>query len=310
MCTVLQPGLLSTVQDQGRTGYRAFGMPSSGVMDRYAAGLANILAGNATTAAVLEMTLQGGSFRFASEAYVAIAGADMQARLNGRPLKNWSGTYVPPDSELVFGRAVNGCRSYLALHGGIAEPSVMGSRSTYTRAGLGGLDGRALRTDDVLRIGRSTTLPSAPRELPRELAPRYGSEVRLRVILGPQDAMFTAHGLHTLFNGAFTVSPRNDRMGVMLEGPAVQHEDGADIISDAIHAGAIQVPGDGHPIVMMADCQTTGGYAKIGYVISADLPRLAQAQAGDRVRFVQSSDEEAVAALAAEQRAYETTARG
>ena len=310
MCTVIQPGMLSTVQDQGRRGYRAFGMPSSGVMDRYAATMSNILAGNPATAAVLEMTLVGGSFRFASEAYIAIAGAEMKARLNGQPLKNWSGVYVPPDSELAFDRAADGCRSYLALHGGIAEPSVLGSASTYTRAALGGLDGRALRADDVLRIGRSAVLPSAARELPRELVPRYGSDVRLRVILGPQDAAFTAEGLRTLFSGAFKVSPRNDRMGILMEGPTVQHVKGADIISDAIAAGAIQVPGDGHPIVMMADCQTTGGYAKIGFVISADLPRLAQARAGDGVSFVESSDEEAVAALAAEERNYARASAG
>jgi antagonist of KipI len=310
MCTVIQPGMLSTVQDQGRQGYRAFGMPSSGVMDRYAATMANILAGNPATAAVLEMTLVGGSFRFASEAYIAIAGADMKACLNGQPLKNWSGVYVPPDSELVFDRAADGCRSYLALHGGIAEPSVLGSGSTYTRAALGGLDGRALRVDDVLRIGRSTALPSAARELPRELVPRYGSDVRLRVILGPQDAAFTTEGLRTLFSGAFKVSPRNDRMGILMEGPTVQHANCADIISDAIAAGAIQVPGDGHPIVMMADCQTTGGYAKIGFVISADLPRLAQARAGDGVSFVESSDEEAVAALAVEERNYARASAG
>ncbi|MBU5612861.1 5-oxoprolinase subunit C family protein [Geomonas azotofigens] len=310
MCTVIKPGMLTTVQDRGRTGYRAFGMPVSGVMDRYAASMANILAGNDPGAAVLEMTMLGGTFRFPNETYLAVCGADMQGTLNGKKIKNWSAFYVPANSELCFGYAVNGCRSYLAFYGGIAVPEVLGSRSTYTRAGIGGFDGRALQADDVIEIAKADRMPFAPRELSYHHLPKYGSEVRLRVIPGPQEGLFTPEGLRSLFSQSFTVSPRNDRMGVLLEGPTIEHAAGPDIISDALSAGAIQVPGDGHPIIMMADCQTTGGYAKIGFVIGPDLSKLAQAKAGDSVTFVECGDQEAVAALAAENLSYEKAALG
>lgn len=305
MCTVLQPGMLTTIQDQGRIGYRAFGMPVSGVMDRYAATMANILAGNAPDQAVLEMTLLGGTFRFPNEAYLAVCGADMQGRLNGRKIKNWSAFYVPANSELTFDYAVSGCRTYLAFYGGIAFPRILGSRSTYTRAAIGGLEGRALQAEDVIEIGKGDAMPFALRELSYHHLPKYPNEIRVRIILGPQDDLFTEEGRQTLFSSSFTVSSRNDRMGILLEGPTIQHVSGPDIISDALCAGAIQVPGDGHPIIMMADCQTTGGYAKIGFVISPDLSKLAQAKAGDTVTFVECSDAEAVAALTAEQQSYE-----
>jgi len=300
--------MLTTIQDQGRIGYRAFGMPVSGVMDRYAATMANILAGNEPDAAVLEMTLLGGTFRFPNEAYLAVCGADMQGTLNGRKIKNWSAFYVPANSELAFDYATSGCRTYIAFYGGIAAARVLGSSSTYTRACIGGLEGRALQCDDVIEIGKGDAMPFDLRELSYHHLPKYTNELRVRVIPGPQDDLFTAEGLRTFFNSSFTVSARNDRMGILLEGPTVQHVTGPDIISDALCAGAIQVPGDGHPIIMMADCQTTGGYAKIGFVISPDLSRLAQAKAGDTITFVECSDAEAVAALKAEQQSYEKAA--
>jgi len=302
--------MLTTIQDQGRIGYRAYGMPVSGVMDRYAATMANILVGNEPDAAVLEMTLLGGTFRFPNEAYMAICGADMQGTLNGKKIRNWSAFYVPANSELAFEYAVSGCRAYLAFYGGIAVPKVLGSRSTYTRAAIGGLEGRALQADDVIEIGKAAAMPYAARELSYHHLPKYMNEIHVRVILGPQDDLFTAKGLQTLFSSSFTVSSRNDRMGILLEGAKIEHVSGPDIISDALCAGAIQVPGDGLPIIMMADCQTTGGYAKIGFVISPDLSKLAQAKAGDTVTFVECSDAEAVSALAAEKQSYEKAAIG
>ncbi len=310
MCTVIKPGMLTTIQDQGRIGYRAYGMPVSGVMDRYAATMANLLAGNETGAAVLEMTLLGGTFHFPNEAYLAVCGADMQGTLNGRRIKNWSAFYVPANSELAFDYAASGCRTYLSFYGGIAVSPVLGSRSTYTRAVIGGLEGRALQADDVIEIGKGDEMPFALRELSYHHLPKYTHEIRVRVIPGPQDDLFTTEGVRTLFGGSFTVSSRNDRMGILLEGATIQHVSGPDIISDALCAGAIQVPGDGHPIIMMADCQTTGGYAKIGFVISPDLSKLAQAKAGDTITFVECSDGEALAALAAEQLSYEKAAIG
>lgn len=308
MCTVIDPGTLSTIQDQGRTGYRAFGVPVSGVMDRYAFTMANILAGNVRDAAVVEMTLCGGRFGFPCEAYVAVCGADMQGKLNGKPIKNWSGFYVPANSELAFSYAVTGCRTYLALSGGIAVPQVMGSHSTYLRAGIGGHEGRALQAGDVLEIARVAALPYRLNELAYPLIPKYAGDLRLRVILGPQDDLFTDAGITTLLNSGYVVSTRNDRMGYLLEGATIAHKNGADIVSDGLCPGAVQIPGNGMPIIMMADCQTTGGYAKIATVVGPDLTKLAQAKAGDRVSFATCSDAEAIAALAAEKKRYEKAA--
>jgi biotin-dependent carboxylase-like uncharacterized protein len=305
MCTVIDPGTLSTVQDQGRTGYRAFGVPLSGVMDRYASTMANILAGNSRDAAVIEMTMCGGRFRFSCEAYVAVCGADMQGKLNGNPIKNWSGFYVPANSELAFGYAANGCRAYLAFSGGVDEPPIMGSRSTYLRAGIGGHEGRALQAGDVLEIARVAALPYRLNELARPLVPKYASDLRLRMILGPQDDLITDAGTATLLTSGYTVSTRNDRMAYVLDGAAVAHKTGADIVSDALCPGAVQIPGNGLPIIMMADCQTTGGYAKIGTIIGPDLAKLAQAKAGDRVTFASCGDAEAIAALIREKQQYE-----
>jgi biotin-dependent carboxylase-like uncharacterized protein len=301
--------MLSTIQDRGRTGYRAFGMPLSGVMDRYAFRMANILAGNGPDDAVVEMTLRGGRFSFPREAYVAICGADMQARLNGETVKNWSGFPVPANSELAFDAAETGCRTYLAVSGGIAVPPIMGSRSTYLRARLGGFQGRALQAGDALEIAQVEALPSALNELADSYVPRYENELRLRVMLGPQDDLFTEDGILTFLSCGYAVSYRNDRMGYVLEGAAITHKNGADIVSDALCPGAVQVPGNGRPIIMTADCQTTGGYAKIATIISPDLPKLAQAKAGDRIHFVACSDEDAIAALIAENKCYEEALR-
>ena len=309
MLTVIKPGMLTTIQDQGRIGYRSYGMPVSGVMDHYAATMANILAGNHSDAAVLEMTMLGGTFRFERDSYVAVCGADMQAKLNGEPVRNWSGFPVISGSELVFQYAVSGCRGYLAVYGGLDVPEVLGSRSTYIRAAIGGLDGRALKTGDCLEILKTISCRSAARELPELYIPEYISEISLRVIFGPQKDLFTSAGVQTLLNSSFTVSARNDRMGILLEGPKVEHVTGPDIISDALCAGAIQVPGDGQPIIMMADCQTTGGYAKIGFVISTDLSKIAQAKAGDSISFVECSDIEAVTMLAVERLSYERASK-
>ena len=298
---VVKPGLLSTVQDQGRHGFLAYGVSVSGAMDRMASGIANILAGNDPDAALLEMTLLGGTFRFERGAYLAICGADMGGVLNGIPIRNWSGFSVPPGGELAFGHARNGCRAYLALRGGIAVPPVLGSRSTLLRASIGGLGGRALRTGDLLPLGEALEQGMAQRTLSRRLVPEYPGEIRLRVLPGPQDDHFTRQGLATFFGSVYTITPRNDRMGLCLDGPRVMHRNGADIVSDALCAGAVQVSGDGLPMIMGADHQTTGGYAKLGVVIGADLSRLAQARQGTRVRFVRCTDAAAVAALRREQ---------
>lgn len=304
MISVINPGMLTTVQDAGRWGWQAYGMPVAGVMDRFAFTVINMLAGNDKNAAVLEMTLTGGSFRFEEAAWAAIGGADMQADLNGVNVRNWSSFYIPAGSELSFGFALKGCRSYLAVQGGFDVPEVLGSRSTYLRAGIGGFAGRALKSGDMLKIGAASSQIPYNCALPVQLVPDYGGETILRVMLGPQEDLFTTEGIETLFGGTYTVTNESDRMGCRLDGPVIKHAGKPDIVSDALCRGAIQVPGHGMPIIMLADCQTTGGYAKIGTVIGPDLTRLAQAKPGDAVRFKLVSDAEAVGVLRAERELY------
>jgi antagonist of KipI len=294
--SVVKAGLLSTVQDEGRPGYLAFGVPLAGAVDAEAYAVANLLAGNPRGAAAIEMTLLGGTFRFQEGAYVAIAGADMQAALDGDRVAPGSAFPVPRGGVLAFSSALDGCRAYLAVRGGIDVPPFLGSRSTYTRAAVGGLGGRALVAGDDLPVGPAPA-PPPPRALHRRDLPRRGGELSLRVLLGPQDDRFAPEGLAAFLGSAYSVTNRNDRMGYRLEGPVIRHRDGPDIVSDALLPGAVQVPGSGVPIVMMADAHTVGGYAKIACVIGADLPLLAQARRGDTVRFRRCSPAEAVRAL-------------
>ncbi|MEK6696067.1 MAG: biotin-dependent carboxyltransferase family protein [Candidatus Deferrimicrobiota bacterium] len=304
MILVVAPGFLTTVQDEGRRGYRAFGMSWAGPMDRYAHAAANLLAGNPSGAAALEMTMAGGSFRFDEAAYVAVCGAEMGAEVNGAPTGNWCAFPVPAGGTLSFGTVRTGCRAYLAVRGGIDVPEVLGSRSTYTRAGIGGLGGRALAAGDLLAPGEGGNGETCPRSLSAPLIPSCGGEIRLRVLPGPQDDMFTPGGITTFFSAPYAVTDRNDRMGYRLDGPAVRHVGAADIVTDALMPGAVQVPGDGIPIVMAADCPTTGGYAKIGTVIGTDLRLLAQARRGDTVYFIRCPEEAAITALREERAAY------
>ena len=305
MITIIKPGLLTTIQDSGRWGYQAYGMPVAGAMDRYAYNIANIMVGNDCNAAVLEMTVLGATLRFDHAAWASLCGADMQGTLNGENIKNWSSFYIAAGSELTFGYAAHGCRSYLAVHGGIDVPLVLGSRSTYTRAGVGGVDGKALQVGSTLVVGKQQVdLTMQLRTLPTAFIPQYSSELTVRVLLGPQDDLFAEQGITTFFNSEYTISAEADRMGYRLEGPPIKHRGAPDIISDALCQGAIQVPGHGMPIVMMADRATTGGYAKIGTVIGPDLTWLAQAKPGDLVRFIQCYDDEAVGALQGEQDSY------
>ncbi|HEY6005690.1 MAG TPA: biotin-dependent carboxyltransferase family protein [Anaeromyxobacter sp.] len=296
MISVAKAGLLSTIQDEGRPGHLAFGVPLSGAMDGEAYALANLLAGNAPGAAAIEMTLLGGTFRFEDAAYVGIAGAEMEASLDGERMPTGSAFPVPRGGVLAFSSALSGCRAYLAVRGGIDVPPFLGSRSTYTRGGVGGLHGRPLASGDRIPVGPAPPAPP-PREVPPRHLPRYEGGISLRVLLGPQDDRFAPEGLAAFLGSAYSVTNRNDRMGYRLEGPAIRHRGGPDIVSDALLPGAVQVPGSGMPIVMMADAQTVGGYAKIAAVIAADLPRLAQARRGDAVRFVACSQAEAVRAL-------------
>lgn len=289
---VIQPGPLTTVQDLGRYGYQQYGVPVSGAMDNYALRVANLLVGNNEGEACLEITLLGLQLRVLEDTVVTITGADLSPMLNKSPLPMWEAVMVGRGDTISFPWPKRGCRSYLAVAGGIDVPKVMGSCSTHVKSRMGGLEGRPLRAGDYLKRGQAQPTISG-RRLPPQYIPEYQNQSELRVILGPQDDYFTEEGIHTFLHSEYTISIKADRMGYRLEGPRIEHKAGADIISDGIPLGAVQVPGDRLPIVLLADRQTTGGYTKIATVITVDVLKLAQAKPGDKVRFLQITEEEA-----------------
>ena len=290
---ILSPGPLTTVQDQGRIGYMHSGFPQSGAMDFYAASLANILCGNGEDAAVLEMTVGGVTCRFTEEIRFAICGAKVHPTLDGADVAMQQCIVAPAGSVLKIGAAVAGCRIYMAVAGGFDVPLVMGSRSTNLRCAVGGYAGRKLQAGDELAVLPADT-DTAGAHLPYE-AP--AAEITVRSIPGPQNDYFTKTGLRTFFTEAYTVSAASDRMGMKLSGTPLASVAGTDIVSDGIAPGSVQVPAGGQPIILLADRQTVGGYAKIATVIRADLPRLAQLRPGDTVRFEKTNRKKALAAL-------------
>lgn len=303
---VVAPGLLTTVQDGGRPGFQQSGIGVSGVMDRYSQRCANLLVGNAPDEAVLEATLLGPTLEFRGESVIAVTGGMTQPQLNGKPMAMWQSVRVKQGDILSFVMLQKGCRLYFAFAGGIDIPVAMGSKSTNLKARIGGLDGRALRKGDELKLNAAgvdvSKLPLC--RLPQEFVPELCSELELRVVLGPQDDAFTRQGLDTFLSSIYTVTQDSDRMGSRLEGKAIAHRQGSDIISDGIVMGAVQVPGNGQPIILLADRQTTGGYTKIATVITADLPKLGQARPGDQIRFREISVQEAQSYLNAMERQF------
>jgi len=303
MITVLQPGLYTTIQDAGRTGYQRFGVPVAGAMDPFSAKLANVLLGNEQGAAVLEFTALGPTLRFEQDTFFALTGADFSPKLNGQWIRSNAAGFAPAGSVLALGSADGGFRGYLAVLGGFDAARVMGSRSTYVKAGLGGVEGRPLRKEDKLSVIASDRIPGQLewRSIRKENMPFYRTNdtAVVRVVPGPQDDHFSAEGLDAFFSQPYTVTGESDRMGYRLEGALIPRAAGKEgnIISDGVAFGSIQVPDSQLPIVMMADRQTTGGYPKLGTVISADLCRMAQLRAGEKVRFVKVTLEEAHRAL-------------
>lgn len=295
---IVEPGLLATVQDLGRYGYQRYGVPVSGSMDQFALRAANLLVGNDEGAAGLEITLIGPRLRFLANAVIAVTGADLAPMLDEQSLPMWQAHEVYQGSTLSFAGIRDGVRSYLSIAGGIDVPVVLGSRSTFTRARIGGFDGRALAQGDTLSIreGVPTDL-GRKRGMSPSRVPVYGHSHNVRVVLGPQDDAFTPRGMETFLSATYTVTPQSDRVGYRLEGLRIEHVAGADIVSDGIPFGAVQVVGDGMPIILMADRGSTGGYTKIAAVISADLPSLAQAAPGDTIAFQSVTVEEAHLAL-------------
>lgn len=284
---VLEPGMLTTVQDLGRWGHQRLGMPTAGAMDQFALTAANRLVGNEPNAAGLEITMAGPSLRFTEPCYVALAGGDMAPRLDGREVENWTPHLVKAGTVLNFEGPRAGARTYLAVSGGIDVPPWLGSRSTYMLARVGGLEGRALKAGDELPIGRGGPGYGTVMgwRIPPERRPRYSKNPTVRVVLGPHKDRFTDAGINSLLSGEYAVTPSSNRMGYRLEGPKIEHTRGPDLFSCGIPFGGMQVPGAGQPIVLLADHQTVGGYTMIATVIQADIPLVAQCLPGDRLRF-------------------------
>ncbi|HEX8427817.1 biotin-dependent carboxyltransferase family protein [Hymenobacter sp.] len=308
--SIIRPGLLTTVQDAGRFGYRQAGVIVSGAMDARALREANLLVGNPEGAAGLEITLRGPTIRFEADHLIALTGADLSPTLNGQTMPLRRPVAVTRDCELAFGPARKGYRAYLAVSGGLAVAEVLGSRSTYLRAGIGGFEGRALQAGDVMPATRPTELGSelraqltAAHPAPPWVAagwsippPLYSSPTRaatIRVMRGPEYERFTEVSQQDFWTQEFTVTPSSDRMGYRLQGPELQRHNQQEILSTAVTFGTVQVPAAGLPIILMADHQTTGGYPRIAQVISADFSCLAQLPLGSKIRFQEVSLAEA-----------------
>jgi len=299
---VLNPGLLTTVQDMGRIGYQQFGIPVSGVMDARSTAIANILVGNAQEEAVLECTLMGPHLEFDCDNTIAITGGELTPVLDEKTVPMYRAIYVRNGQILRFLAPKTGCRAYISFKGGLEIPKVMGSRSTYLRAKIGGLEGRKLQKGDVIGFRH----PGIPMNMEvRFLTPEFVPQpiYTLRVLPGPQRDAFSPEGLQTFLTQIYTVTNDFDRMGCRLDGTAIRHIKDGNIISDGISFGAVQVPSEGKPIIMLADRQTVGGYTKIANIITADFRILAQLKAGDRVRFQLVSVQNAQSVLLAQRAA-------
>jgi antagonist of KipI len=290
---VLRPGMLTTIQDLGRWGYQNSGVPVAGPMDSYSHRLANSILGNPAGAAALEITLMGPELEATRATTCVVQGARFDATLNDDAVDLSRPIVVPTGGRLRFGARQAGARATLAVLGGIDVPAVLGSRSTSVASGMGPFGGRPLAAGDVLPIGNAS---GGNRTIGQPL-PLPNGGARVRVIRGPHDARFKVEAMERLLNSRFIITPQSNRMGYRLDGLPLAHSAGADILSDATPIGSLQVPGSGLPILLMADRQTTGGYPKIGTVISADLPVAGQLAPGDWIEFVECTRAEAVAAL-------------
>ncbi|GAA4533213.1 5-oxoprolinase subunit C family protein [Amycolatopsis samaneae] len=308
MITVLTPGARTLVQDLGRDGQYAIGLPPSGALDQYSHRCANLLAGNQETAATLEITMLGPELRFTEPALVAVTGGEADVHLDGLPAPCWRTLFVEAGQVLRIGALRTGCHAYLAVRGGIATEPFLGSRSTYQSSAIGGHEGRPLAAGDTLPIGDAIGdfLPGEGSSVDPLLRPALGGQQRLRLVEGLCRHRFTDKSVREFFASTFTVSAESDRTGRRLLGPALRFVDreapfGAgdnpsNVVDLGYPVGSVQVPNGEEAICLLRDAVTGGGYATIGTVVSADLDVLAQLKAPDTVRFVPVSIDQAVAA--------------
>lgn len=319
---IIRPGLLTTVQDLGRWGAQAIGVPVAGPMDPFSHRLANALVGNDSGSATLEVTLMGPEIAFEDERLVAVTGAQFDLSLGGQSAPSAMAVVARAGSRLIFSRRLRGTRAYLAVAGGVAVPQVLGSRATHVLSRMGGFRGRALASGDQVPLGHrapairlnsdaargggaATWVRSAPAPKPgpesvRVLPDRHA---RVRVLPGPHHDRFDDQALDRLQSAPYTIGNDSDRMGFRLSGPTLRHERDTTMISDATSLGVLQVPASGQPVLLMADRQTTGGYPTIATLISADIGLAGQLGPGDTISFVACSRREALAALIAQERA-------
>ena len=290
---IRKSGLFTTIQDYGRVGYQEFGFSVCGVMDKRSARIANMLVDNSRYEAVLEITINGPIIEFTESNIIAITGGDFKAKINDKKVNRNEAILVKEGDVLSFEYARTGSRGYIAFAGGLAVEKAIGSKSTDTRCKIGGFKGRALKAGDYIKFEKPKDY--LPNFLSRKVKviDKVSNHANLRVVLGPQDNYFTEKGIKTFFTETYTVTNEFDRMGCRLDGAVIEHKSEADIISDGIAFGAVQVPSHGRPIIMLADRQTTGGYSKIGNIISVDIPKLVQRKPGDTISFKYVSLKEA-----------------
>lgn len=292
---VLEPGILTTIQDVGRYGFSQSGVPPSGALDPFSFTVANLLVGNREGEACLEATIMGLKLKALREVVIAITGGDLSPTLNRESLEMWRTHLLVEGDVIHFKRVRTGCRAYLAISGGFLVPKIMGSQSTYLSGKFGGLEGRALKRGDTLySLPTQSSLTKLGLRFPAEWIPQWEKEALIGVIPGPQDHHFTQQGFQTFCSSSYQVTPQCDRMGVRLDGPKIERRSDVEesIISEGLISGAIQVPGDGKPIIILTEL-VTGGYTKIATVLSTDLTKVAQLKPGERVRFFSISIEEA-----------------
>jgi biotin-dependent carboxylase-like uncharacterized protein len=296
---ITMPGLLTSIQDLGRYGFGRFGVAPSGVLDSVAMRVANILVDNPESEAVLEITLPGLKANMLSDIVVASTGADLGLHINDQPGGPWRSYRLSRGDTLSFDSLNRGCRSYLAIGGGVDVPQVLGSRSTNLGSRFGGMKGRPLRKGDILKAeSPQHHLHAAGRKYELNTVHTYQNHWELRVVMGPQNEHFADESCDRFLNSIYQVSPKSDRTGIRLQGPplTVKEDQPESIISEGIISGAVQIPGDGQPIIILGET-VSGGYRKIATVISADLHMLGQIMPGDQVRFLAVNLREARQAL-------------
>ncbi len=298
---VIDGGFMTIVQDAGRFGYQHLGVPSSVPMDQLAYWSAHALVGNPPELALLEFTLIGPTLLAQADCLVAYTGCGYAIKVDGIIQPGWTSLLVKKGETISFEKTQSGVWGYLAIQGGIHVPLVLGSRATYLRGRFGGVEGRALQPNDLLELGcqKADQERFANRTTPYYYRPKYTQHPRLETIQGPQAFSFTFEGMNTLYNSAYAVTPASDKMGYRLDGPVVEHAKSADILSDGMQPGSVQIPASGLPIVMMGDSATSGGYTKIAALTTVARSLLAQCEPGNsQVRFDFTSIEAAQTCLA------------